>query len=68
MEKLMNSDATVMLLGNHITPRNSEEGGDMFSETSVLTRAIQYRVRDSISEDSVLQPYIVFLYGEADQQ
>jgi hypothetical protein len=41
MERLSNSDPTVTQLWN---PVESEDGGDMFSETSVLPRATRYKV------------------------
>jgi hypothetical protein len=56
---------------------NPEDGGNMFSKMSVPTMAIWYKVPkdiynryhlESIPKDSVLQPYIVSLYGEANQQ
>jgi hypothetical protein len=39
MDRLINSESTVTHFWNPITLRNSEYGGDMFSETSILTRA-----------------------------
>jgi hypothetical protein len=42
MERLINIDSTATQLGNPITPRNLEDGGDMFSETSAETRATRY--------------------------
>jgi hypothetical protein len=63
MEKLMNSDSTVMQLWNPITPRNSEDEGDMFSEMLVLTRVTWYKAtedlykcyhHENIAEDGVL--------------
>jgi hypothetical protein len=44
MERLINSDTTVTQLWNPITIRNPEDGDDMFSKTSVLTTATQYKV------------------------
>jgi hypothetical protein len=38
----------VTQLWTPITLRNLEDGGDMFSETSVLTRATWYRVPEGI--------------------
>jgi hypothetical protein len=64
---LINSDSTVKQLKNHITLRNPENGGDIFSETSVLTRVTRQKVpediyhwyrRDNIPKDSVIGPYI----------
>jgi hypothetical protein len=77
MERLINSDSTVTQLWNPITLKNPEDGGDMLFETSVRTRATQYKVleviynfyrRENVPEDSVLRPLIASLYGEADQQ
>jgi hypothetical protein len=51
------------MIEDPITLRNPEDGGDMFSETSVLTRATWYKVtevicnryhHESIPEGSVL--------------
>jgi hypothetical protein len=56
---------------------NPEDGVDIFSETSVRTRSTGYKVPgdiynrydgESTPEDFVVQPYIVSLYGEADEQ
>jgi hypothetical protein len=43
VEKLSNSNSTVTKLCNPITLRNTEDGGDMLSETSVRTRATWYK-------------------------
>jgi hypothetical protein len=48
MEKLIDSDCTVTQLWNPITLRNPEDGGDIFSETSVLTTASRYEVPEDI--------------------
>jgi hypothetical protein len=48
MERLINSVSMVTRLWNHITLRNPEDGADVFSETSVLTRATQYKVSEDI--------------------
>jgi hypothetical protein len=42
MEKLIGSDSTVAKLWKSVTLRNPRVGGDMFSETSVLTRENLY--------------------------
>jgi hypothetical protein len=64
-ERLINSDSTVTQLWNPIIPRNNEDGGDMFSETSVRTRDTRQKApqdvynlyrRESITEDSALEP------------
>jgi hypothetical protein len=68
MERLINSDSTVTQLWGPITLRDPEDGGDMFAETSVITRATRYNVPGSIPDDSVHRPYKVPLYGETDQQ
>jgi hypothetical protein len=75
MKRLINSNSTVTNCCR-ITARKPEDGGDIFSETSDLITATRYKVpkdiyhrfrRENIPEDSVLGPYRVFLYGEADQ-
>jgi hypothetical protein len=48
MNRLVNSDSMVTQMWNPITLRNPEDGGDMFSETSVLNRVIRYRVPEGI--------------------
>jgi hypothetical protein len=48
VEMLISSDSTVTQLWNPITLRNPDDGGDMFSEMSVLARATQYRVPEFI--------------------
>jgi hypothetical protein len=48
MERLINSDSTVTKLWNLITLRNPENGGDIFSETSVLTEATGYKDPEGI--------------------
>jgi hypothetical protein len=61
MERLINSDSTVTQLWNPITLRNPEDGGDTFSETSVRTRAIRYKIPEGILmpvESSQLHPYV----------
>jgi hypothetical protein len=35
-----------------ITLRNTEDGGDMFSETSILTTVIRYKVPEDIYQSS----------------
>jgi hypothetical protein len=44
MEKLSKNDSKVTHLWNPITLRNPEYGGNMFSKTSVETRATLYKV------------------------
>jgi hypothetical protein len=48
MEKIVNSDSTVKQLLNSITLRTPEDGGDMFYETSVVTRTTGYVVQKDI--------------------
>jgi hypothetical protein len=48
MDRLINADFTVTQLWNPITLSNPEDGGDMFSETLVLTRATWYKVPEGI--------------------
>jgi hypothetical protein len=48
MEMLIGSDSTVIQLYNPITLRALEDGGDMFYETSVLTRVTRYKVPEDI--------------------
>jgi hypothetical protein len=77
MGRPINSDSTVTRLWSPIALKKPEDGGDVFSETLGLTRATRsntpqdiynfYR-RENIPEDSVLTPYILSLYGEANQQ
>jgi hypothetical protein len=73
----MDSDSTATQLWNPINPRSPEDGGDMFSETSVLTIATWYKVpegiyncydQEIIPKDGVLEPLIVSLYRGADEQ
>jgi hypothetical protein len=44
MDRLFNSDSTATELRNPIILRNSEDGSDMFSETSIMTTATWYKV------------------------
>jgi hypothetical protein len=48
MERLINSDSRVTQLCSSITLRNLEDGGDIFSETSVQTSATRYEVPKGI--------------------
>jgi hypothetical protein len=48
MERPINSDSTVTQPWSPITRRNPEDGGDMFSETSVRTRTTRYKVAEVI--------------------
>jgi hypothetical protein len=48
MEKQINGDSTVTQLWNPISLRNPEDAGDVFSETSVLTRAARYKAPEGI--------------------
>jgi hypothetical protein len=48
MERLINSVSMATQMWNHISLRNPEDGGDMFSETLVLTRVTRYEVPESI--------------------
>jgi hypothetical protein len=48
MERLINSDSKVTQLWNYNTLRNSEDGGDLFFETSVLTRISRHKVPEVI--------------------
>jgi hypothetical protein len=43
VERLINSDSRVRQLCGPITLGNPEDGGDTFSETSVLTTATRYK-------------------------
>jgi hypothetical protein len=45
---LINSNFTATHLWNQITLRNSEDGDDMFTETSVRARATRYKVPEVI--------------------
>jgi hypothetical protein len=47
MERLI-SDSTVTQLWNPIILRNPEDGGDMFSETTVRTRATRYEAPEGM--------------------
>jgi hypothetical protein len=49
MERLINTVSTITQLWNSITPRNPEDGGDMFSARSVRTRATQYNIPECIN-------------------
>jgi hypothetical protein len=48
MDRLINSDSTVTQLWGPITLRNPEDGRDIFSKTSVRTRATRYTVPEDI--------------------
>jgi hypothetical protein len=48
MERLINSDSMVTQLWNPIALSNLEEGGDKFSNTSILTRTTLYKVPEGI--------------------
>jgi hypothetical protein len=48
MERLISGVSMVMQVWNLITPRNPEDGSDMFSEMSVQTRATQYKIPEGI--------------------
>jgi hypothetical protein len=63
MEKMINSDFTVTQLWNPITMRNPEDGGDMFSETPVLTKARQYKVPEDLYILYVCLLFGVFLHN-----
>jgi hypothetical protein len=59
-----NNDFTVILLWRPITLRNHEDGGDMFSETSVLTREYMFKVAEGINNwyrrKSIPQMTVIF--------
>jgi hypothetical protein len=44
MERLINNDSMVKQLQNPDTTGNPEDGGNMFSEISVQTRATKHKV------------------------
>jgi hypothetical protein len=44
MERLIHGDSTAIQLWVPITPKNTEDGGDMFSETSVVATGTRYKV------------------------
>jgi hypothetical protein len=48
MESLINNDSAVIQLGNPINLSNPKDRGEMFSKTSVLTRATWYEVPEGI--------------------
>jgi hypothetical protein len=48
MERLINSDFTITQQWSPVTLSNPEDGGEMFSETSVLTIATGYKVPEVI--------------------
>jgi hypothetical protein len=48
VERLINNNSMVTQLWNAITPNNPENGGNMFSKTSVPTRATWYKVLGDI--------------------
>jgi hypothetical protein len=45
---LINNVSTVPQLWDTLNPKNPKDGGDMFSETSVRTRATRYKVPEDI--------------------
>jgi hypothetical protein len=53
MERLMNSDSTVKQLWNPITLWNAEDVGDIFFETSALTKSYTAQCPNSIKESVV---------------
>jgi hypothetical protein len=54
MDRPINSDSKLTQLWDPITLRNPEDGGDIFFETSFLTRATRYKVpEDSIIDTAV---------------
>jgi hypothetical protein len=63
MERLINSDSMVTRLWNPITLRNPEDGADMFSETSVLTRATRYKVPEDIYKIIIIKKRILVSTG-----
>jgi hypothetical protein len=48
MVRLINSDFTVTQVWDSHTLRNTEDGDDMFSNTSVPTRATRWKVPEDI--------------------
>jgi hypothetical protein len=49
MGNVITSDFSVIQLWNPITLSSPEDGGDMFSKTSVLTKAKRYKVPEGIN-------------------
>jgi hypothetical protein len=58
MEKLSNSVSAVIQMWKAINLRNSEDGDDTFSETSVQTSATRYKVPEWIfNHQHISWPY-----------